>query len=109
MNTIDELKQEAQDYIYQLVKGDFSAASQRFDNNMTRAFPQDRLEEAWEQLIGLAGAFQGISDCQAVERQGYIIVWASCQFEKSPMDVHVSFNQDGQIVTIIFTGFGFAP
>ena len=97
MNTIDELKQEAQDYIYQLVKGDFSAASQRFDNNMTRAFPQDRLEEAWEQLIGLAGAFQGISDCQAVERQGYIIVRASCQFEKSPMDVHVSFNQDGQI------------
>jgi len=97
MNTIDELKQEAQDFIYQLVKGEFTAASQRFDNNMTRAFPQDWLEEAWEQLIGLAGAFQEISDCQAVERQGYIVVRVSCQFEKNPMDIHISFNQDGQI------------
>ena len=97
MITMDDLKLEAQDFVDQVAAGDFSAASRLFDHDMAQAFPQARLKEAWLQILGQAGAFQKISNCQAVEREGTWIVTLSCQFEKSPVDLRVVFNQSGQI------------
>lgn len=97
METMDDLKQEAQDFINQVVDGDFTAACRRFDSNLVQAFPQARLKETWLQLIGQVGPFQKILTCQAVERQENRIVTVSCQFEKGPMDIRVIFNQSGQI------------
>jgi uncharacterized protein len=97
MNTVDDLKKEAQDFIYQVAEGDFTDARRLFDHDLAQAFPEDRLKETWLQLIGLAGPFQKISNCRAVERQGSYMVTVSCQFEETPMDIRVSFNQSGQI------------
>jgi dienelactone hydrolase len=97
MNTMDELKQEAKDFIYRLVEGDFAGACRRFDNDMAQALPEARLKETWLQLIGQAGAFQEIGSSQAVEKQGHRIVTVTCRFEKAPMDVYVVFNPSGHI------------
>jgi dienelactone hydrolase len=97
MITMDDLKLEAQDFVDQVAAGDFSAASHLFDHDMSQAFPQTRLKEAWLQILGQVGLFQKISNCQAVEREGTWIVTVSCQFEKSPIDLRVVFNQSGQI------------
>ena len=40
---------------------------------------------------------QMILACQTIERGENYIVTVSCQFEKAPMDIHVIFNQSGQI------------
>ena len=98
MDTMNDLKQEARDFINQVVEGDFTGASRLFDRDMAQAFPQARLKEAWLQIIVLVGPFQTISNCQAIERQENWIVTVSCQFEKGPGDLHVVFNQSGQIV-----------
>jgi dienelactone hydrolase len=97
VDTMDDLKQEAQDFIYQVVEGDFTAACRLFDSNMVQAFPEDKLKETWLQLISQIGPFQKLLTCQAVERQENRIVTVSCQFEKGPMDIRVIFNQSGQI------------
>jgi hypothetical protein len=94
---MEDLKQEAQNFILQVVESDFIAACRLFDNNLLQVFPPAKLEETWLQLIGLAGPFQTILACQAVERGENYIVTVSCQFEKAPMDIHVVFNQSGQI------------
>jgi hypothetical protein len=58
MNTMDDLKQEAKDFITQVVEGDFAGACRRFDSNMAQAFSEAKLKETWLQLIGQVGAFQ---------------------------------------------------
>jgi dienelactone hydrolase len=97
MNTIDDLKKEAVDFIDQLNAGDFSGALQRFDEDMTRAFPESRLKESWLQILEMSGPFQAISDCKAIEREEKTIVKVSCQAEKAALDILVVFDQSGQI------------
>jgi dienelactone hydrolase len=97
MNTMDDLKQEAQNFILQVAAGDFSAATRLFDRDLAQAFPQARLKETWLQLTSQVGPFQKVLACQAVERQENRIVTVSCQFEKSLIDLRVVFNQSGQI------------
>jgi hypothetical protein len=38
MNTMDDLKQEANDFIDQVVEGDFAGACRRFDSTMAQHF-----------------------------------------------------------------------
>ena len=97
MHTTDDLKQEAGDFIRQVVAGDFTSACRLFDSNMAQAMPEARLKETWLQLVSQAGPFQKILASQAAERQGNRIITISCQFGKSPMDIRVVFNQSGQI------------
>lgn len=97
METMDELVQEAQDMIHQLVESDFTAAGSRFDSKLAQALPEDKLQETWQQLNGQVGPFQKILSSQASERGENRLITVTCQFEKSPMDIHVVFNQGGQI------------
>jgi dienelactone hydrolase len=97
MNTIDDLKKEAQNFINQVVARDFTGARRLFDANMAKAMPEARLKETWLQLTLQVGPFQAILDCQAAEKGENFIVTVSCQFEKAPMNILVVFNQDGQI------------
>jgi len=97
MNTMDDLKQKAEDFIHQVAEGDFAGACRLFDSNMVQALPEAKLKETWLQLIGQVGAFQEIQSSQAVERQGNRIVTVTCQFEKGPMDILVVFGASGQI------------
>jgi dienelactone hydrolase len=97
IDTVDDLKQEAQNFILQVAEGDFTGTCHLFDSNLLQAFPPARLEETWHQLNDLAGPFQTILACQTVERGENHIVTVTCQFEKAPMDIYVVFNQSGQI------------
>jgi dienelactone hydrolase len=97
MDAMDDLKQEAQNFIRQLAGADFAGARRLFDSNMVQAFSEAKLKETWLQLIGLVGAFQEISSSRTVERQENRIVTVTCQFEKAAMDMYVVFNPEGQI------------
>jgi uncharacterized protein len=97
MNTIDDLKQEAQGFIRQIVEGDFGGACRPFDDNLLQAFPEARLKEAWTQIVGQAGAFQKILTIQADEKPEARIVTISCLFEKATIDFLLAFTPSGQI------------
>jgi uncharacterized protein len=97
MNTMDDIKQVAQDFLRQMVEGDFTGASRLFDDKLLQAFPEAKVKETWLQLIGQVGPFQKILTCQAVDKGETRIVTVSCQFEKAPIDFRAVFNQSGQM------------
>ena len=97
MDAMDDLKQAAQDFIHQMVEGDYTGACRLFDSNLIQAFPEAKVKETWLQLIGQVGPFQEILGCQAVDKQENHIVTVSCQFEKATIDFRVVFNQSGQM------------
>ncbi len=97
MNTMDNLIQEARDFINQMAQGDFTGTGRLFDSTMAQALPEATMKEAWHQLIGQAGAFQSVLTCQAADHQEIRIVMVSCQFQNAPIDFRVVFNPSGQI------------
>jgi dienelactone hydrolase len=97
MKPMDELQEKAEDFIHQIVEGDFAGACRRFDGNMAQVFSEAKLKETWLQLVSQVGSFQEIGSSQASERQGQRIVTVTCQFEKAPIDIHVVFDPNDQI------------
>jgi hypothetical protein len=90
MNTMDDLKREAQDLIRQLVAGDFAGSRRLFDRDLLQVFPETRLRDTWLQLTGLFGPFQGIATCTATDGPEDRVVLVSCQFLKAPVEFRVS-------------------
>jgi hypothetical protein len=69
MDTPDDLRQAAQDFVSQLVQGDFAGAGRLFDSTMAQGLPESKLKETWLALIGQVGPFQKILACQVADRQ----------------------------------------
>ncbi len=102
MSTKDDLIQDAQKFVHQLVEGDFYGASRRFDQDLLQALPEAKVKETWQQVISQVGTFQVIPNIQAVESQDYVVVTATCQFEKMALDMRLTYNQGGQIAGLNF-------
>jgi dienelactone hydrolase len=92
----------AQAFVDQMVKGDFAAATGRFDATMKTAMPEAKLKDAWQQLLGQVGAFQKQLSTRTEEQKGYRIVYVVCQFEKSVINVRVVYNAQEQIAGLFF-------
>ncbi len=97
MNTMDVLKQTAQDFIHQLDQGDFAGASRRLDSTLAQALPEPKVKATWLQLIGQAGPFQAISTSQAAESGDKRMITVTCQFEKTALDFRFVFDQSGLV------------
>jgi dienelactone hydrolase len=95
MNPLDDLKQEAQDFLQQVAEGEFSEARRLFDSNLGQTLPEAKLKETWLQFVGQVGAFEKILTCETAEREQARIVTVTCKFEKSAIDFHVVFDQNG--------------
>lgn len=87
----------AQAFIDQMVKGDFAAATSRFDSAMKTAAPEAKLKDIWGQLITQLGAFKGQTDTRTVEQAGMTSIFVTCEFEKTTVDLNVTFNAQAQI------------
>src|SRR5262249_5059070 len=86
------------------VKGDSQAAMKEFDDVMKKASPADKMETTWKLLEKQVGPFQKQLGTRQETAGKYDIVYVTCQFEKTPLDVRVVFTKGGQI-----TGFQFRP
>ena len=101
-----DLTEIAKTFVDQMAKGDFAAATSRFDSQMKAAAPPDTLKQIWGQLVGQLGAFQQQTGAHAGDLQGYHAVYVTSQFEKGPIDVRVIFNAQGQISGMQFVPVG---
>lgn len=100
--SFDTLIPHAAAFVDQLAQGDYSAAFTRFDGTMKLALPEAKLKATWEQLLAQVGAFQKQVGTRTADSQGYRIVFITCQFEKSTLDVQVVFNNQSQISGLFF-------
>ncbi len=98
-----KFKVMAQMFVGQLLKGDFTAAASRFDDQMKNVFGEDKLKESWLNLVMEAGSLLQMNPTQTAEAEGYKIVIIRCQFQQVIIDIQVVFNDQEQIGGLNFT------
>ncbi|HSE31616.1 MAG TPA: alpha/beta fold hydrolase [Pyrinomonadaceae bacterium] len=95
-----------------LVRKDFKAAVTQFDETMKGAMPEPKLEETWNTVLVQAGAFKQVGKARTEKRGAYTIVSVTCDFEKTPLDIKVVFDQAKRIAGLFFapaTNADYAP
>jgi Protein of unknown function (DUF3887) len=92
----------AQELLSHLAKGEFQAATSKFDSAMSKQFPARKLEEVWKTIIAQAGDFQKPLEVQTGHVQDYDIVEIKCNFAKTPLVMRVVFNSAKQVTGLFF-------
>ncbi len=84
MSPMDDLKQQAQDFIRQLAEGDYASAGRFFDQQSDSGYSQKTgsKKPGFKSSARSAPSKRYLA-CQAAERQENWIVAVSCQFEKA--------------------------
>ena len=89
-------------FVEMLARGDYADAFAQFDAPMKDAMPVDQIRTAWESLLAEVGGFQKIVAVRQAKEQGYDVVYATCAFAKSQLDVKVVFNEQKQVSGLWF-------
>jgi dienelactone hydrolase len=87
-----------------LVKEDFEAAARDFDDTMKMKSPPDKMKEFWKEAKVRLGALKKRGEARTEKSKDYDIVYIPCEFEKTSLDLKVSFDRDGKVA-----GFFFVP
>ena len=84
----------AVEFVEQLARRDFGAATQRFDSTMGVVMPPARLEETWDAVLAQSGEFQEWSTTRQLSQQGYdIVLVATGPATRSPRRLHKTRGQ----------------
>ncbi len=102
VNAFEKLIPAAQAFVDMMNQGNFAAAVQPFDATMIKAMPEAKLKDTWQQLLGQVGAFKSQLGTRTETSQGYRIVFVTCEFENSIIDVQVVYNAQDQISGLFF-------
>ncbi|MGB7054614.1 MAG: DUF3887 domain-containing protein [bacterium] len=99
---VPDFTASARAFVELLVKGDYANAFATFDATMKGAMPEDAVSAAWESLLAQAGEFNKIIGVRQAKEQGYDVVYVTCGFEKSQLDVKVVFNEKKEVSGLWF-------
>jgi len=100
----DDLTVSAKEFVELLAKEDFAEAVKNFDSTMKGALPEEKLREAWKSLTQKVGPFRKQISVRTEKLWQLDIVFVTCEFEKSILDVKVVFNNRKEI-----SGLWFVP
>lgn len=95
---------QAKGFVELFAKEDYSNAVKNFDNTMKGVMTPEKLKEAWQGLLVQAGSFKRQVGVRQTKEQGFDIVYVTCEFEKSRLDIKVVFNSAKEI-----SGLWFVP
>ncbi len=90
------------EFVELLVKQQFSAVTENFDEAMKNALPHEKLEERWKSTIGQMGPFKQQIGVRTEKQLGYDVVFVTCEFEKGYLDVKVVYNDKKQVAGLFF-------
>ncbi|MEN6582686.1 MAG: alpha/beta fold hydrolase [Armatimonadota bacterium] len=91
------ITQLADGMVDSMAKGDFAAATKDFDSKMNSVMSAQQLGQTWSQLTAQTGVFKSRNGSREVQEAGFQIVYVTCQFEKTMIDIKVVFDKDGKI------------
>lgn len=103
-SSFENLKEIAQNFVELLLKGDYTFAISRFDDQMKIALNETKLQETWINTIAEAGTILQLNPTRTAEMEGYKIVIIRCDFQRAIIDIQVVFNEQEQI-----SGLNFIP
>lgn len=96
----DELVAAARQFVDQLVKENFAAAVQNFDETMTKAMPADKTRELWTAIKAQFGAFQRQGAARKDKYGELSIVYVACEFERGQFNLKVVFDAKRRIAGV---------
>ena len=99
-----DLTPRATEFVTLLAREDYANAVKDFDSTMKTAMSPAELEKAWTSLIGQVGAFKKQVSTREAKEMGFDVVYVTCDFEKSPLNIKVVFNEAKEI-----SGLWFVP
>lgn len=97
-----DLTVPAREFVGMLSAGDYANVYAKFDAAMKDAMPVDQVEKAWQSLLSQVGKFVNIVGVRQVKEQGYDVVYVTCAFEKSQLDVKVVYNDKMEVSGLWF-------
>jgi len=89
-------------FVEMLAKGNYAGAFAKFDATMKDAMPVEQIEAAWTSLLANTGEFDKIAGVRQAQEQGYDVVYVTCEFEKSQLDVKVVYNNKKEVAGLWF-------
>ncbi|MDO8683243.1 MAG: DUF3887 domain-containing protein [Armatimonadota bacterium] len=87
----------AESIVDSMAKGDFASVTTEFNATMKSQLPALELGEVWTQVTTQAGPFKARTGTREAQEQGYNVVYVTCQFEKSNIDIKVVFDNDKKV------------
>lgn len=101
---VSDLTPQAKEFVDLLVKEDYASAVKSFDNKMKEVMPEDKVQEAWQGLLAQTGPFKKQIGVRQSKEQGYDVVYVTCEFEKSSLDIKLVFDSAKKV-----SGLWFVP
>jgi len=101
---VGDLTALATEFVESLVKEDFANAVKNFDSTMKGVMSEEKLQEVWQGLLAQSGSFKKQTGVRQTQEQGFNIVFVTCEFEKSTLNIKVVFNDASEI-----SGLWFVP
>jgi len=96
------LKNAAEAFVDLLVNGQFSTATENFDETMSTALPADKLEEIWNATTEQTGPFKLQIGTRTDKELEYDVALVTCEFEQGPIDVKLVYSSEGKISGLFF-------
>jgi dienelactone hydrolase len=92
----------AKAFVETLVSNNFTTAVANFDSTMKRLMPPEKTEDVWKDLIDRLGPFRKQISARQEKYQQYDIIFVTCQFQKTQIDVKIVYNPQKQIAGLFF-------
>ena len=73
-----------------------------FDQRMAKALDARRLAAAWAQVVGMAGAYEGMGEPVAHQVGDCTVVDVPLRFEAAELTGRVSYDRAGQVAGLFF-------
>jgi uncharacterized protein len=98
-----QISQIAREAVAELTEKKYASFFDRMDNTMKSTIPVSKLPEIWESVISQIGGFQSLESIRQEKSGSYDVVYATCHFEKAPLDIRLEFNAKRQIAGLYFS------
>jgi len=101
-STAPDLDTVAITFVNLIEEGQFEDAAELFNTKMAEALPPQKLETTWNELIGNVGEFKEIVETRITEEKGYRVVYVTCEFAKTSLDIKIVFDEEAKIAGLWF-------
>lgn len=97
-----DLEKIARTVVNFLSEAKFEEPCGLFNKEMAAAMPPEKLQEVWNDIIGKFGEFEEIAKTKLTEEAGYRMVYVTCKFAKTSLDLKVVFDKEAKIAGLWF-------
>lgn len=89
-------------FIKQMERAQFDSCYKLFDTVVTNKINSEMLKQMWEGIPRFTGDYIGFGEVRSEKKDTAESVFIRCAFEKTKMDLALSFNEEQKIIGIFF-------